>query len=40
MKRGRYVKTLRNVKLGAGDNLSIVGPDAAGPWHEQGAFAK
>lgn len=42
MKRGRWVRTLRNVKghMGPHDHISIVNREMAGPWYEPGAFSR
>jgi hypothetical protein len=40
MKRGRFVLTLANVRLGARDHLSITDRESARPWFDCGAFRK
>ena len=40
MKRGRYVRSLRNVKLGAKDHLRIVNREQASRWYEPHGFCK
>jgi hypothetical protein len=38
MKRGRFVRTLRNVRLGARDHLSITDKENASRWYEERGF--
>ena len=38
MKRGRFVRTLRNVRLRAKDHMSISGKANAGRWYQEGGF--
>ena len=40
MKRPRFVRTLRNVKLYRGDHLSIRAPGDSGRWYTPGGFTE